>query len=303
MIYDCFMFNDELDVLKLRLAFLNDTVDFFVLAESRYTHTNKEKPLVFAENRMMFEAYKNKIRYIEVPRFDNPRSAWDVEHFQRNCLKEGLQGCTDDDIIIMSDVDEIVNVAHILSKEKIDAPRLVDMNMYYYYLDNLNTDQAWSMSMIATYQSIKDVDIGDRNLYPSICRGHIRDSEKRNGWHFSYLFGDQVEKYISKVQSFAHQEYNRPYYLIESRIRYCVANQIDLFERRLQFKRVAVEEYLDPKLIDCIRVLGFADQYLLGPRKRRLGVFLESFYDVYYHHGLKDFLLHLYRALKKLVGR
>lgn len=303
MIFDCFMFCDEIDMLKLRMAYLDNIVDHFVVAESRYTHTNSEKELVFAKNRDQFAQYAGKIIYIEVPQFPNPKSAWDVEHFQRNAIKTALWQCNDDDIIILSDVDEIVNVARILSQHKIDGPMLIDMHMYYYYLDNLNTNSLWDMAMISTWRELKDKDIGDRNTYPMLCHGHISDDPKLNGWHFSYLFGDQIGKYVSKVRSFAHQEYNRPYYRLNSRIRYCVANQMDLFERNMDFRRVPIEEYLDSRLVECINRLGFAEKYLLASKGNGSTKIVDWLYGMYYHHGIKDIILKIYRAAKRLTGK
>ena len=36
MVYDCFQFFNELDILKLRMHVLNDVVDKFVISESGF---------------------------------------------------------------------------------------------------------------------------------------------------------------------------------------------------------------------------------------------------------------------------
>ena len=61
MIYDCFTFFNELDLLDLRLHELNDTIDYFVLVESRYTFTNQRKPLYFEQNKNMFQNFSPKL--------------------------------------------------------------------------------------------------------------------------------------------------------------------------------------------------------------------------------------------------
>ena len=109
MVYDCFQFFNELDILKIRMNVLNDVVDRFVISESTVTFSGKKKPLYFAENRERFSEFDDKIVHQIVQ--DTP----DVDPFQRDsfqkcAVKRPLEKmCTDDDIIIFSDVDEIPN--------------------------------------------------------------------------------------------------------------------------------------------------------------------------------------------------
>ena len=46
-VYDCFMYFDEDLLLDLRLNILNKYVDKFVITESKYLHSGKEKKLNF----------------------------------------------------------------------------------------------------------------------------------------------------------------------------------------------------------------------------------------------------------------
>src|SRR5579884_2037055 len=108
MIFDAFLFFDELKILKLRLEELGDVVDRFVLVESTRTFSNRSKPLHFLDNQHLFRKYASKIRHVVVE--DMPEryeSAWDVEAFQRNAILRGIEGAAPDDLIIISDVDEI----------------------------------------------------------------------------------------------------------------------------------------------------------------------------------------------------
>ena len=124
-----------------------------------------------------------------------------------------------------------------------------------------------------------------------------------NGWHFSYLFGNNIEKYVDKVRSFAHQEYNRPYYRIKSRIRYCVSHQIDIFERNFHFEKVSIGEYLDPKLVRCIEDLGLSGEYVLGPGEDTRYILQNWLFGLYYDHGIRNAVLRAYRAIKRLFGK
>ena len=50
-IIDCFMFYNELDILKIRLEELYNVVDYIIIIEATITHNNTPKPLYFNENK------------------------------------------------------------------------------------------------------------------------------------------------------------------------------------------------------------------------------------------------------------
>jgi len=64
MLYDCFMFFDELELLDLRLHYLDPLIDRFVLVESTRTFSLKDKPLFFDENKSMFSKFLPKIEHV-----------------------------------------------------------------------------------------------------------------------------------------------------------------------------------------------------------------------------------------------
>lgn len=98
-------FFDELDILEIRLATLDDVVDFHVIGESPQTHSGKPKSLFFLENAERFKRWKDKIihRVIEMP---STATDWDREKRQRKCLWYGFKGNATD-LILLSDLDEI----------------------------------------------------------------------------------------------------------------------------------------------------------------------------------------------------
>src|SRR5690349_10496659 len=106
-VYDCFMFFNEIELLKMRLGELNEVVDYFVLVESSETQRGDLKPFYFYENRHLFEQYLNKIIYVRVDESHPEMSLWERENYQRNCIARGLQQCTSSDLTIISDLDEI----------------------------------------------------------------------------------------------------------------------------------------------------------------------------------------------------
>ena len=114
MIYDCFTFFNELDLLEIRLNVLNDVVDKFVLVEATTTFSGTPKPLYFNENKKRFDKFASKIIHVIIN--DTPIQPktiigeyWSWEFFQRNAIVRGLVNCKETDTILISDLDEIPN--------------------------------------------------------------------------------------------------------------------------------------------------------------------------------------------------
>ncbi|MDR1700993.1 MAG: glycosyl transferase GT17 family protein, partial [Lachnoclostridium sp.] len=76
MIYDCFLFFNELDLLDIRFNILDPVVDRFVIAEATRTFTNNEKLLYFAENRERYAQFLDKIIYIKIDTYPKYETPW-----------------------------------------------------------------------------------------------------------------------------------------------------------------------------------------------------------------------------------
>ena len=66
MVYDCFQFFNELDILKIRLHVLNPVVDRFVISEATETFSGLKKPLYYEENKELFAEFADKIIHVVV---------------------------------------------------------------------------------------------------------------------------------------------------------------------------------------------------------------------------------------------
>ena len=84
MIYDCFTFFNEFDLLEIRLNELDSVVDKFVLVEATKTFSGKDKPLYFNENKNKFNKFLNKIIHVIVDEYPNLNGDWVIENHQRN---------------------------------------------------------------------------------------------------------------------------------------------------------------------------------------------------------------------------
>ena len=156
MIYDCFTYFNESEILEIRVNELIKLNPIHILVESKYTFTGKEKPLNYADGNVK---YNNLINFCaEVPNNGDP---WANEHAQRNYIKSALiqAGVKDDDIIIISDVDEIPD-KDILSciKNKqfvVDNIYSLEQDLYLYTITNKALNN-WRFAKILTYNLLKD---------------------------------------------------------------------------------------------------------------------------------------------------
>lgn len=235
MIYDCFMFFNELDILEVRLNELYDVVDKFILVEADKTFTNQDKPLWFNENKARFSEYADKIEHIVInsyPEFDSP---WTFENYQRDVIIKTLKDrCNDDDVVIISDLDEIPRADLINKYKDTEGIKVFEQKLYTFYFNYLNaTEPDWKRGT----RLLKFKDIGDKTLTD------IRMSEGEHiinaGWHFTYLGGFETVKY--KIKSFAHQEYNNEYYMNDKRLMRLIMDGMDIFERGYKYKIVDID--------------------------------------------------------------
>ena len=130
-IFDCFQFFDEEMMLDLRLNSLNNHVDEFVIVENLFMHSGVKKKKNFNINK--FKKFEKKIRYILIDKL--PENLFDldkfqgsekinrtidntlmIEHNQRNKILEGLDNADKNDLILISDVDEIPNLNGVKDK-------------------------------------------------------------------------------------------------------------------------------------------------------------------------------------------
>jgi beta-1,4-mannosyl-glycoprotein beta-1,4-N-acetylglucosaminyltransferase len=247
MVYDCFSFFNELDLLEIRLNVLSAVVDKFVLVESDRTHSNEPKPFFFENNKARYGDFLHKIIHIKISEYPRLETSWTLENYQRNMVLEGLRDCGPDDIIIISDLDEIPNPAAITGfragKFKKDTIYKLEMKICCYFLNYKNTiPKYWYGSRILRYKNILENEVENYAysyqdvLIESLNQGStptkIRMAAgvpeiKNGGWHFTYLGG--LEKIKCKIRSFSHQEFNNKDYLNDAEIEKKLKKGIDFF--------------------------------------------------------------------------
>ena len=223
------MYFDEEIVLDLRLNTLNEFVDFFVIVESIYNHKGEERKLLFDLNK--FKKFEKKIIYLvykENPKkiekiFDNDNrgeksrkyilNASFRENGQRNFILNGLNKANDDDIILISDVDEIPNLESFSKEKFIQKIALFKQDMFYYKFNLRLPNLVWSGTKACKKKDLKSPqwlrNIKDRK-YPIYRLDTLFSDTKyidikfinNGGWHFSNIkTPSEIEH---KLRSYLH---------------------------------------------------------------------------------------------------
>ena len=228
-IFDCFMYFDEEILLDLRMNILDKYVDYFVIVESTFTHKGEERKLHFNPKR--FEKFKNKIIYVIYD--ENPQNIEKVldndntseisrkyilnavkrENGQRNYIFNALERANDDDLIFISDVDEIPNLEN-LDINKINKKIILFKQEMLYYKFNLKLPNfIWTGTKACKKKNLVSPqwlrNIKDRK-YPFYRIDTFFSNTKfidvkiisNGGWHFSNIkTASEIEH---KLKSYLH---------------------------------------------------------------------------------------------------
>ena len=227
------MYYDEDLLLNIRLNILSKFVDKFVISEAKYLHNGKRKKLNFQINK--FEKFKNKIEYIVVDREPKniiPISSKDDiqtadekkilnslkrENFQREMLLKGLVDIDNEDVIMISDIDEIPNLDSFKINELNNDIAIFKQKMFYYkfnlYYENFNWfgSKAVKKKNFISPQWLRNI----KNKNYAFWRIDTLFSKKKynnikfiedGGWHFTCIKKPQDvhEKLLSYLH---HQDY------------------------------------------------------------------------------------------------
>lgn len=282
MVYDCFQFFNELDILKLRMHVLNDVADRFVISESTVTFSGEKKPLYFQENREMFAPFADKIIHKVVDDTPMDVSAFMRDSHQKCAVARGLAGARPEDIVIFSDVDEIPNpeaVKRVLADFDDSKIYALAQRNFYCYLDMEETSGNL-LSITGEFEGITGSDrkwlgtkICSYRMLSSYTTEQLRDAAQKplmvrvpdGGWHFSYMGGgreESVEERVKyKIKSAAHQEYNNRSTL--SKVKKNIRNHQDILGRESRFEIVPIDESYPVYLREHLEEY----RYLMYPKK------------------------------------
>ena len=225
-IVDCFMYFDEDMILDIRLNILDKYVSHFLICEANFNHNGTKRDLRFNINN--FSKFRKKITYIpldtqpanlRIINQDDTRlvknskildNALLRENFQRNFLQNKIKDFNEDDLIIISDLDEIPNLKNFKYKNKIT---FFEQKMFYYKLNLIHQNFFWYGSKICKKKHLispqwlrniksKKYSFWRLDTYFSKTKynniGFIQDG----GWHFTNI--KSPEKIDFKMKNFLH---------------------------------------------------------------------------------------------------
>ena len=228
-IFDCFMFFDEEQILDLRLNVLNEIVDFFVIVESIYNHKGEKRELCFNKNK--FGKFKDKIIYLvhnEIPKqvedinekdSENEKNRKYImnavyrENSQRNFISQGIKEANEDDLILISDVDEIPKFDSINIREIKNKIIMFRQNMFHYKYNLVLPNFKWTGTKAVRKKNLISPqwlrNTKDRN-YPTYRIDTFFSKKKYSnikiiedgGWHFSNIKTPRMLNH--KFKSYLH---------------------------------------------------------------------------------------------------
>ena len=225
-IVDCFMYYDEDMILDIRLNILDKFVSNFVICEANFNHNGTKREFKFDINK--FPKFKEKIIYIpleeqplnikKINSSDNLlvknskilNNALFRENHQRNFLQSKIRDFHDDDLIIISDLDEIPNLEKFIYKARIT---FFEQKMYYYKLNLLHKNFVWFGSKIVKKKHLispqwlrnvksKKDPLWRFDIFFSDTKFNNINFIKNGGWHFTNV--KSAEKIDFKMKNFLH---------------------------------------------------------------------------------------------------
>jgi hypothetical protein len=253
--YDCFTFFNELDLLEIRLQEMWDVTDYFVISESNLSHSGKPKEYILLDNWDRFKPYADKIRRIQVDDMPETNDSWVRERHQRRSLGKGLEDRQPEDIIIVSDLDEVPR-AEVIDMIKTDENNyeryILCIPMFQYKINYMKHFEISKCPNIMVVRGRAYTDPQQEREYtwswkprpPNLDLVYIEHA----GWHWSY-FGDN-DNAIKKIQNFAHIETDTPEMIASHNIDWMITNKYGHHGLRQpeRFEYVVVNEYF-PKCI------------------------------------------------------
>ena len=248
---DCFMYFDEDLVLDIRLNTLKDKVDKFIITEATKNHAGENKKLNFKIDN--FSKFRDKIRYIVVDdlpiNVKSTKKSWHENHvrdqFQRNAIERGYKDFNDEDLILISDIDEIPDPKKLDEFNPKNKFACFLQKNFQSKINLLNiTNEDWPGTKICQKKYLKSPQWlrnikTKRKPFWKIFSKKIQIINN-GGWHFSFL--KDPESIRNKIISYSHQEYNTKEFTNTDLIKKKISMGEDLFQRKIKYKKIEIDD-------------------------------------------------------------
>ena len=283
-IFDTFLFNDELELLLLRLEMLLDVVNHHIIVESTRTFTGAGKPSYFDENAQLFERFSHRITrvVIDLP-FPSPNNnsklIWDNEYASRNAILFGLTSlhAQEEDIVLIADVDELPHPISIHNLRTLYHPKRINRHRIYklypvqlMYNFNCYVGTGGPLSLTSlTAGTVKLLRALEPNEACMTNARHFMQSETvypesnvllPGHWHLSFFGG--LDRIRNKLHSYSHQEV-----LMNLTPQYASGDDVSVADTTIIIEKIARGEQIDGKsAITCQVIDGDTDFVRLKQR-------------------------------------
>ncbi len=202
-VFDCFLYNGELELLKIRLAYLSDVVDFFVICEQAYTFQNNSRQFDLKAREVIQKVYGERVRWhldsVNLP----DATTWEREIRARNLLALGLFDCTTQDVVLISDVDEIpsTNIFSLFDDTEFPA---VCKQEFRVFDPHFRSSLVWMGTVITRFDLSVDTIQEKRNVGSFWWTQEKLTFFEQGGWHLTSI--GNAKKLMKKIKSFSHSE-------------------------------------------------------------------------------------------------
>jgi len=264
MIVDSFLYFNEKELVELRIKYLNEIIDLFVVIEADVTHQGKVKKWNFEELlKNELKNYKNKINYQKVKIdldkakkdegwiFENVKGglSWKIENMQRNYIETICKEFSSKDIILISDVDEIPSKNKIQFLQTSNFEKIAPVG-FEQFLFHLNCNYLNLEKWIGTVGTTKEI---VEKFKPQKLRNNRYKmyNLKQAGWSFSSFGG--ASKVAEKFEAFAHDEYNKTEFKSREHIKKCMDTGEDLFKRKVKKQKIS-KDFFPQDLLDLMNL-------------------------------------------------
>lgn len=224
-VFDAIIFSNELDILELRWRELHPYITKFVILEANTTFTGIPKPLFFGSNRDRFSFAEDKIVHGVYPgRTGSRENPFARESEQRRAMNGLIRyaGISYDDLLIMSDADEIPSPHTVKLLQWCDGiPDVLHLELRnYMYSFEFPVDYNSWRATVHVY--------GPWTLYQHARQTDVIFSDA--GWHCSFCF-KRLEEFVFKMTAYSHADrVKKKDFLNYSRIQKLICKGDDLFD-------------------------------------------------------------------------
>ncbi len=260
-VFDCFNLSHEpIKLLLLRLRTHYDHVDHFCINENAITYSGVEREWVLPKYEKELEPYMDKIIYRQIDirernidwstfkqdyhsdRDEEDKRTWPVRWqrsmYGRDCLIESpLEHASDDDIIIQSDLDEIILPEALADIQGwFTDPRAIYTGHQKFFMCHVNRlmyengepVEKWRGPQFCTLAYMKAFGGFNTCRNPGKGPDHVKEYLIDGcGWHFSFLGGN--DKIKEKLQGYGHQEHNND--MVKDNLEENIKNNKDILGR------------------------------------------------------------------------